>query len=145
MKSVKRLILTTGVAMLALVLVSGVAPASAKKTIIFADFGWDSAQVRRRTDAGVGELELVRLRLDLRSPDIERLDLLHVADQAGIGIGEIAHQGDDLVTRTIGVAELGCLGGAPNGLHPDSRSQRASGELQPLATRISHHRIPYDQ
>ncbi len=54
MKQVKRIGLFFATLALALLL-TGVAPATAKKTIIFADFGWDSAQVHNRIAAVIIE------------------------------------------------------------------------------------------
>jgi glycine betaine/proline transport system substrate-binding protein len=48
MKQKMRLLAFALVSFAALSLIVGVVPASAKKTIIFADFGWDSAQVHNR-------------------------------------------------------------------------------------------------
>ena len=48
MKSCKRIAATALIAIFAAILICGAGPAWAKKTIIFADFGWDSAQVHNR-------------------------------------------------------------------------------------------------
>lgn len=48
MKRTLNLFYYTLVALAAVTLIGGVAPAMAKKTIIFADYGWDSAQVHNR-------------------------------------------------------------------------------------------------
>jgi len=48
MKRTTRLFFYALSALALIALIGGVAPASAKKTIIFADFGWDSAQVHNR-------------------------------------------------------------------------------------------------
>ena len=48
MKSYKRIAATAFIAVFAAILICGTGPAWAKKTIIFADFGWDSAQVHNR-------------------------------------------------------------------------------------------------
>ena len=48
MKQMTRLVPCALVILAAISLMTGVAPAHAKTTIIFADFGWDSAQVHNR-------------------------------------------------------------------------------------------------
>lgn len=48
MKQILRLTSYALVALVVIALMGGLTPASAKKTIIFADFGWDSAQVHNR-------------------------------------------------------------------------------------------------
>ncbi len=48
MKQVMRLVSYAIIALAAISLIGGVAPANAKKTIIFADLGWDSVQVHNR-------------------------------------------------------------------------------------------------
>lgn len=48
MKQTKRLVFYVLVALATVALIGGVAAAGAEKTIIFADFGWDSAQVHNR-------------------------------------------------------------------------------------------------
>ena len=48
MKQILRLTSYALVALVVIALIGGLTPASAKKTIIFADFGWDSAQVHNR-------------------------------------------------------------------------------------------------
>jgi glycine betaine/proline transport system substrate-binding protein len=48
MKNLMRMFTITLVSLAAIALIGGLAPASAKKTIIFADFGWDSVQVHNR-------------------------------------------------------------------------------------------------
>ena len=48
MKQIMRLFSHVLVGLAAILLIGGTAPAGAKETIIFADFGWDSAQVHNR-------------------------------------------------------------------------------------------------
>ncbi len=48
MKRIVRLFSYTLMALATIALIGGITPASAKTTIIFADFGWDSAQVHNR-------------------------------------------------------------------------------------------------
>ena len=48
MKQTRRFLVYALMAMAAIILIGGAAPVSAKKTIIFADLGWDSVQVHNR-------------------------------------------------------------------------------------------------
>lgn len=55
MEKLKRMALFLLIAGLILLFIGGPTPAAAKKTIIFADFGWDSAQVHNRVAAFIIE------------------------------------------------------------------------------------------